>query len=204
MQIYVLGVHTDTGKTHFSAAFCKAFSYDYFKLIQAGMPTDSDFVKTLSPTTHIFESGIFLQTPASPHLAKKLEHLHYKAFDITLPQSKNLLIETAGGLFTPIDETYTMIDYVQRFKRPCFLVAKYYLGVINHILLSLEALKQRQIPILALLLMGEEDILIDEFITSYTGVRIFHLPFFTPQDFEAKSQHLKTQMQEFMQNSSCR
>ncbi|WP_334087257.1 AAA family ATPase, partial [Helicobacter typhlonius] len=81
MQIYVLGVHTDTGKTHFSAAFCKAFSYDYFKLIQAGVPTDSDFVKTLSPTTHIFESGIFLQTPASPHLGKKIEHLHYKAFD---------------------------------------------------------------------------------------------------------------------------
>lgn len=50
--------------------------------------------------------------------------------------------------------------------------------------------------------MGEEDISIDEFITSYTGARIFHLPFFTPQDFEAKTQLLKTQMQELMQNLS--
>ncbi|HED9841394.1 TPA: ATP-dependent dethiobiotin synthetase BioD, partial [Campylobacter jejuni] len=38
MQIYVSGIHTDVGKTHFSAAFCANFNYDYFKLIQAGTP----------------------------------------------------------------------------------------------------------------------------------------------------------------------
>lgn len=183
MQIYVCGVHTDAGKTHFCAAFCAAFKYDYFKLIQAGIPTDSTFIAKFSPQTKIFKEGVFLQTPASPHIGKRLEKLDYKAFDIKLPQSENALIETAGGLFTPIDERFTMLDYINKCKKPCILVAKYYLGVINHILLSLEALKKREIPLIALVMMGERDESIDEFIKSYTGVRIFHLPFYTTEDF---------------------
>ena len=195
MQIYVCGVHTDAGKTHFCAAFCAAFKYDYFKLIQAGIPTDITFIAKFSPQTKIFKEGVFLQTPASPHIGKRLEKLDYKAFDIKLPQSENALIETAGGLFTPIDERFTMLDYINKCKKPCILVAKYYLGVINHILLSLEALKKREIPLIALVMMGERDESIDEFIKSYTGVRIFHLPFYTTEDFLEKSKNLREQMQ---------
>ncbi len=195
MQIYVCGVHTDAGKTHFCAAFCAAFKYDYFKLIHAGIPTDSTFIAKFSPQTKIFKEGVFLQTPASPHIGKRLEKLDYKAFDIKLPQSENALIETAGGLFTPIDERFTMLDYINKCKKPCILVAKYYLGVINHILLSLEALKKREIPLIALVMMGERDESIDEFIKSYTGVRIFHLPFYTTEDFLEKSKNLREQMQ---------
>ena len=195
MQIYVCGVHTDAGKTHFCAAFCAAFKYDYFKLIQAGIPTDSTFIAKFSPQTKIFKEGVFLQAPASPHIGKRLEKLDYKAFDIKLPQSENALIETAGGLFTPIDERFTMLDYINKCKKPCILVAKYYLGVINHILLSLEALKKREIPLIALVMMGERDESIDEFIKSYTGVRIFHLPFYTTEDFLEKSKNLREQMQ---------
>lgn len=198
MQIYVCGVHTDTGKTRFCAAFCAAFKYDYFKLIQAGTPTDSDFIVKFSPKTKIFKEGVFLQTPASPHIGKKLENLHYKAFDIELPQSKNVLIETAGGLFTPIDEAKTMIDYMSVLKKPCILVAKYYLGVINHILLSLESLKMRQIPVLALAMMGEKDEAIDTFLHSYSNVQIVHLPFYTTQDFAEKNESLREQMQEML------
>lgn len=54
MQIYVSGIHTDVGKTHFSAAFCANFNYDYFKLIQAGTPTDSEFIAKFSPKNKDF------------------------------------------------------------------------------------------------------------------------------------------------------
>lgn len=195
MQIYICGVHTDTGKTHFSAAFCEAFGYDYFKLLQAGSPKDSEFIAQFSPQTFIFKEGIFLQTPASAHIGKKIEKLNYKAFDITLPRSENLLIETAGGLFSPLDEEKTMIDYINEFKRPCILVAKYYLGAINHILLSIEALKLRKIPLIALVMMGEKDENFDEFIRFYSGISPFHLAFYTAQDFKEKSKILQGQMQ---------
>lgn len=203
MQIYTLGVHTDTGKSHFCAAFCEAFGYDYFKLIQAGTPTDSDFIARFSPKTHIFTQGVFLQTPASPHIAQVLEKHSYNGLEIVLPQSEKLLIETAGGLFTPIDRQHTMIDYIASCKKPCVLVAKYYLGVINHILLCIEALKTREIELLCLVMMrdeanekeNEQAPLIDEFVRDYTQVKIYHLPFFDEQNFTQKAQILKTQMQ---------
>ncbi|TLE16663.1 ATP-dependent dethiobiotin synthetase BioD [Helicobacter apodemus] len=178
MKIYVVGIHTDVGKTHFSAAFCKVFGYDYFKLIQAGEPKDSEFIHKFSPATHIFKEGIFLKTSASPHKGKRLERLNYKGLDINLPKSENLLIETAGGLFTPLDESVVMLDYISTFKHPCVLIGKYYLGAINHTLLSLEALNQRQISIKTLVMMGKKEEDFDSFINSYAKVKIVHLDFY--------------------------
>ncbi|MCX2683041.1 ATP-dependent dethiobiotin synthetase BioD [Campylobacter sp. MIT 21-1685] len=199
MKIYICGIHTDVGKTYFSAAFCEAFRYDYFKLVQAGIPKDSEFIASLSPKTFLFEEGIFLQTAASPHIGKKNEKLDYEAFDIRLPSSKNVLIETAGGLFTPIDEKTTMIDYISQFKHPCILVAKYYLGAINHILLSLQALKLRKIPLMALVMMGEKNEPFDEFILSYTQISLFHLPFYTANNFTTLSRQIKKELQNLVE-----
>lgn len=178
MQLYVSGVHTDVGKTYFSAAFCANLDYDYFKLVQAGTPTDSEFIANFSPKTQIFKEGVFLQTPASAHIGKIKEKLNYTALDIVLPKSKNLLIELAGGLFSPIDEKYTMIDFMALNKRASILVAKYYLGSINHILLSIEALKQKNIELLALIMMGKKNILQDDFIKNYAKIPIINLDFF--------------------------
>ncbi|HDZ5003991.1 TPA: dethiobiotin synthase [Campylobacter jejuni] len=197
MQIYISGVHTDVGKTHFSAAFCANFNYDYFKLVQAGTPTDSEFIAKFSPKTKIFKEGVFLQTPASPHLGKIKEKLDYKALELNLPKSENLLIELAGGLFSPIDEKYTMIDFMALHKKASILVAKYYLGSINHILLSIEALKQRNIELLALVMMGKKDILQDDFIKNYTQISIINLDFFDKNNI--LNQNFKEQMQEILQ-----
>ncbi|PPB71890.1 ATP-dependent dethiobiotin synthetase BioD, partial [Campylobacter hyointestinalis subsp. hyointestinalis] len=109
--------------------------------------------------------------PASPHKGKILENLDYKAFDIQIPQSDKLIIELAGGLFSPIDENHTMIDYMSRFKYPTILVAKDYLGSINHTLLSIEALKQRGIKILALVLRSKDNFS-KGFINKYAQIPI--------------------------------
>lgn len=207
MQFYVCGAHTDVGKTHFSALFCEAFGYDYFKLIQAGAPTDSDFVAKLSPKTHIFAPAIFLQTPASPHIGQRLENIAYNGLELSIPQSERLVIETAGGLFTPLDSQYTMIDYIAKYKKPCILVGKYYVGVINHLLLSLEALRKRKLTLIAIVMMRDENMsektliearLIDEFIEKYTGIKSYVLPFFNTKDFKQKAKVLKVKMQELI------
>ena len=187
MQIYVCGTSTDVGKTHFCAAFCEAFKYEYFKLIQAGENKDSDLVSSFAKDVKIHKEGVFLKTPASPHIGKKLEGLDYKAFDIVLPDSKNLLIETAGGLFTPIDEKCCMIDYMAYDLKPCILVASYYLGCINHIILSIEALRQRELPLLALVMSGKKD----EVVFKYSGVKIVHLEHFNKENFRQKALALR-------------
>ncbi|WP_286005707.1 dethiobiotin synthase [Campylobacter avium] len=191
MQIYVCGSSTDVGKTHFCAAFCEAFSYEYFKLIQAGENKDSKLITSFAKDVKIHKEGVFLKTPASPHIGKKLEGLDYKAFDIALPDSKNLLIETAGGLFTPIDEKCCMIDYMAYDLKPCILVASYYLGCINHIILSIEALRQRELPLLALVMSGKKDEDIDNFVFKYSGVKIVHLEHFNKENFRQKALALR-------------
>jgi dethiobiotin synthetase len=60
------------------------------------------------------------------------------------------LVEGAGGLMVPIEERLMMIDLVQRLGLPAVLVARARLGTLNHTLLSVEALKHREIPIAAI------------------------------------------------------
>ena len=47
------------------------------------------------------------------------------------------------------------IDQIQRWGLPVLLVGRSGLGTLNHTLLSLEALRRRQIPVLGVLLNGE-------------------------------------------------
>ncbi|EAI3288225.1 ATP-dependent dethiobiotin synthetase BioD, partial [Campylobacter jejuni] len=70
-------------------------------------------------------------------------------------------------------------------------------GSINHILLSIEALKQRNINLLALVMMGKKDILQDDFIKNYAKIPIINLDFFDENSILNKD--FKEQMQEILQ-----
>ena len=195
MQVFIAGSHTDVGKTSVSAALCYAFNLEYFKLVQAGIPTDNATIKNLSPNTKIHQSGITLQTPASPHIAMLKENIHYNALEIPLPQAQNLLVESAGGLFTPLDLESCMMDYLEKSKLPCVLVGRYYLGGINHILLSIEALKTRRIPLLGLIISKERNPQMDTFIQAYAQVKIAHLDSFNAENFKQCANTLKQEIQ---------
>ncbi len=195
MRLYIAGSHTNVGKTHASAALCYHFSYCYFKLIQAGMPTDSEYIKSLSPQTEVLKEGYCLKTAVSPHIAQKIENAHYKGQDIKLPNNENMLVEIAGGLLSPLDNNMCMIDYMSSFKLPAILVSTYYLGAINHVLLSIAALRQNDIPLLCVLFNGEPQYEIDDFIYRYSNVDIVHLPFFNAHTLKSHTQAFKQKMQ---------
>lgn len=191
--LVVVGSHTDVGKSAVSAALCYGLGLAYHKIVQAGTPTDSDVIATLTPDTHIIPSAITLQTPTSPHRAKKLESLHYDALELPLPTrttpETTILIETAGGLYTPIDSTHCVLDWVAYHHLPVVLVGRHYLGAINHILLSIEALKTRNIDILGLIISGARDSQAydsEEFITQYSQMPIAHL-----REFDKDTLHVR-------------
>lgn len=200
----VVGTHTNIGKTLVSAALCFGFGFDYFKLIQAGFPQDKDIIATLSPKTRIFPNGITLQTPASPHIGKQLEGVEYEGLQIALPSKENLLIESAGGLYTPLDCAFCNIDFLRANSLPAILVGGYYLGGLNHILLSLHALKARKIPVLALVISGEGEEKMDKFLSQYYEVenlKLAHFPLcekngdcIERQSFEKSAQVLKEEL----------
>lgn len=52
-----------------------------------------------------------------------------------------LLIEGAGGMMAPVDDTHTFLDLIVALDAPSILVAGSYLGAISHTLTAIAALK---------------------------------------------------------------
>jgi dethiobiotin synthetase len=71
-----------------------------------------------------------------------------------------ILIEGAGGLLCPITDTKTMRELAQALRVPTLVVAADRLGVLNHTLLTLEALKVKKMRIAGVLLnrRGKKDL----------------------------------------------
>ena len=90
-----------------------------------------------------------LKFPSSPEYAAKKENIKIDFNEILkycndfLQNYENVLIEGAGGLFVPLNEKSYIIDLIQALNLPVVLVCKNELGVINQILLSIEALENR-------------------------------------------------------------
>lgn len=181
-KISILGIHTDIGKTVASAVMTEALQADYWKPVQAGDLNNSDSIKIKkwisNKRTIVHDEAVRLQMAASPHTAAKQENRQYDFKKFAIPRTDNILfIETAGGIFSPIDEEHTMLDMTAYFQWETVLVCKNYLGSINHTLLCLEAIRNRNIDILALIVNGEKNESSESFICNYAKIdRVIHIP----------------------------
>ncbi len=156
MQIFITGTDTNVGKTVVCSWLCLQAGYDYFKPIQSGVceGRDSSLVSEYS-SAHVFPEAYCYQAPLSPHLAAAAEHETIDIQRIQLPASNKLIIEGAGGVLVPINSNTLMVDLIRQFNRPVILVASSRLGMINHTLLSLEALRSRDLSILGVIVTGD-------------------------------------------------
>lgn len=175
-RIVVTGTDTGIGKTVFSAALAGALDAFYWKPVQAGVEeeTDRDAVQRLSglPEERVLREAYRLKTPASPHLAAKLDGVTIDAVALALPEvDRPLVIEGAGGLIVPLTENLTYIDVMARWRAPVVLCARTSLGTINHSLLSIEALRARNIPLLGIAFIGDENSESETVIASMGQVR---------------------------------
>ena len=69
-----------------------------------------------------------------------------------MPQTSNdLIIEGAGGLLVPFNQQNLVIDLVSYFRSKVILVSDLYLGSINHTLLSIEALNNRNLEVVGII-----------------------------------------------------
>ena len=184
--LFVTGIGTDVGKTVVSAILCEYFGFDYWKPIQTGknLGTDNESLKSLVSTAGFttYPESYLLEQPLSPHAAAKFENETIKLNQIQFPASSSkLIIEGAGGLLVPINyDNETICDLIIQLKCPVVLVVKEYLGNINHTLLSLEHLKQREIPEFGIVYVGDELPETSEIIEKMTGIKtLFRVPLFS-------------------------
>lgn len=166
--LFVTGTGTNIGKTVASAALLCRYRATvpvcYWKPVQTGFPADDDTatVRNLASCAveEICASGVRLPRPLSPHLSARLSDVRIAIPEVmklarpTSPQ-RRWIVEGAGGVLVPLNETQLMIDLMMALALPALVVASSQLGTINHTLLTLEALRKRSIAVAGVILVGE-------------------------------------------------
>lgn len=170
MNYFVTAIGTDSGKTLFSAILCEALQADYWKPVQAGMPRDTDTVRSLVSSTKFHNEIYLLNTPASPHAASKKDNVTIDVKKLVVPVvEKDLVIEGAGGCLVPLNDIDFVIDLAKRFKAQVILVSNLYLGSINHTLLSADYLKKNKFDVKGIVFNGPPNADSEEIILKHTG-----------------------------------
>jgi dethiobiotin synthetase len=146
--ILVTGIGTDVGKTLVSAIVTEALQADYWKPVQAGFAdgTDAATVRALisNPVSVVHDELYRLHTPASPHIAARKDGLRIDLSTIVqqaqslkaLAAGRPFVVEGAGGLLVPLNETEKVSGLAKALNAKLVLVSRNYLGSINHSLLT--------------------------------------------------------------------
>ncbi len=174
-QIFVTGISTGVGKTIASAIITEALEADYWKPVQAGNldHTDTDRVKELisNKKTVFHKSSYELKSPLSPHAAAEIDGVTIDRLEIHEPQTENyLVIEGAGGLLVPLNETDTVLDIIMPTYQ-VVVVSRHYLGSINHTLLTVNWLTTKGYDV-SLIFSGNPNPHTENIILHKTGVSL--------------------------------
>lgn len=158
-KMMIAGIGTDVGKTLVSAILTTLLDGDYWKPIQCGIEEDSDTAimkRWLDPARHTIHPPAYsLKTPVSPHHAARLEAISIDLDSIVLPETtRPLIIEGVGGILVPLTSKSLSIQLFKSWNCQWVIVSRHYLGSINHTLLTIEVLKQLNLPILGMIFNG--------------------------------------------------
>ncbi len=165
-RIFITATNTDIGKTYTNLQLLDTYTQMGYKVgvykpIETGvngLPADGSVLlkhaSALNPALKSLKIAdivtLALPLPAAPYVANKGVKLDLKVFDKALEKIEKLcdivIIEGAGGLMVPLDEELMMHDLASHFNAITLLVTHCHLGCINDTLLSLERLKQLNIP----------------------------------------------------------
>jgi dethiobiotin synthetase len=174
--LFVTGTDTSVGKTYFCARFLeflttKGIDAGYQKWVATGVDGDlpGDLALCLKaaaippvPALVAQQVPYSFRYPASPHLAAEMEDRRVD-LQVILENYRSLaaryewlIIEGVGGVMVPLRRDLLLADLLAQVQPRILIVARSGLGTINHTLLTLEALRRRQIPILGVVFSDPE------------------------------------------------
>ena len=181
---FVAGAGTDVGKTVFTAALLRALlklgaHAQAVKPVQTGVPPEESDTAPLADAA-VYAAAVAdlphdpqlaasalrcFALPASPHLAAARENVQLNSRDLRDDVVRHwrqsvaelLLLEGAGGLRVPLNADEDMLDLMAALGLPVFLVGGNYLGGLNHILLSLDVLRDSGLKLAGVALVPSVD-----------------------------------------------
>ncbi|MBP9490363.1 MAG: dethiobiotin synthase [Aliarcobacter sp.] len=163
-SVFITATNTDIGKTYACEKFLNYFAkaglkVGYFKPFETGVtdfPLDGskmlELTKKLNPSFNVTINDVVpyqFKLPAAPYVAKGntiIDMDFLKEKKKYLEQFCDvLIIEGAGGLMVPIEKDLFIIDLIKIFEANAILITPSKLGCINDTLLSINALKSKNI-----------------------------------------------------------
>ncbi len=167
-DIFITGTDTGVGKTVLSLLlmqyyYAKGMNPFYIKPFQTGCKdpydTDSDAkfiynhaqqLKGKNPA----DSLVYIhKNPKAPYFAARDqgETIDLSAVEKKIDEKRKhhnpLIIEGAGGLMVPVTDDKMVVDIIKQTRATTIVAARAGLGTINHTLLTIEALRAREIEI---------------------------------------------------------
>lgn len=201
---FITGISTEVGKTIVSAIVTEALQADYWKPIQAGELENSDTHKVrklISNKKTVFhESAFNLKSAMSPHAAAEIDEVTISAKEIARPTTENnLVIEGAGGILVPLNDTETILDLIKPTDK-VIVVSRHYLGSINHTLMTVEILKNKGLNVFGIIFSGSENKSTESIIEKMANVpilgRIEEEPYFDKNVVLEYAEHFKSILKE--------
>jgi malonyl-CoA O-methyltransferase len=197
--LFITGTDTDVGKTTVAAALMHRYralqTLRYWKPVQTGIES-SDDRKTVEKLGNCDESelhldGIRLPRPVAPYLAAEWSGTRVSVSDLIAravhaPNSVRWIVEGAGGVHVPLNESESMIDLMVEMGMPVLIVARSSLGTINHTLLTIEALRGRKLGLAGVVMAGFPNTDNRQAIERFGNIRVIdEMPQFAPLTPEA-------------------
>lgn len=170
--LFVTGTGTDVGKTFVTGLIVKKLKENgknaaYYKAAMSGndrrpdgslIPGDAQYVKIISGIEQPLKEmcPYIYETAVSPHLASRLEgnpvqmRVVEEGFQRVCSKYDYVTMEGSGGILCPIcfdEEKIQLEDIIQQLKLSCLIVANAGLGTINDVVLTVEYMRARKIPI---------------------------------------------------------
>lgn len=169
-SLFITGTDTDVGKTVICACLARYLSREGInvgiqKWVSTGNKNTSDDIdyclsmlgrkkEELDPPSLLHPYTF--DFPASPHLAAELEGRKInidkivESYHTLVRKHDFLIVEGVGGVLVPLSRDRLLIDLVAELAIPVLIVTHSGLGTINHTLLTIEALRKRNIDILGM------------------------------------------------------
>ncbi len=169
MNFFITGTDTGVGKTYVTRLIIGSLRAEGkyavgFKPVSCGDREDATLLAEASGGLPVDEiNPLHFNAGLAPHVAALLENktiapadliASYRAF---AEKYDPVLVEGAGGWEVPITETYFISDLAKDLALPVILVAANKLGALNHILLTLSAIKAKGLTCAGIILNQLED-----------------------------------------------
>jgi dethiobiotin synthetase len=192
--IFITATDTGAGKTYVGSALARSLvargtAVGVLKPVSAG---DRDDARNLIEAAGVKDgldlvNPIHLKYPLSPLMSARLQGKRidlgpaWKAYAQIRRKYPFTIVEGVGGLLVPLRENYSVLDMIKHFKLPVLIVARPYLGTINHTLLTIDKLRQNRITIAGVVINCIQSSTLaektnPELIRELTGLEVLEIP----------------------------